>query len=115
MEHIYAAEVKALRAELARLGAETPAVSLDYYAHDVEDVLRVLDERGARKSDTRALCNLIEAMMQENESLREELREAQTLADDGNEVTLLRDELYDANQTIRRLEIKIHDMMRAKK
>lgn len=117
MEMIYRQEAAALRAELARREAPAPLPSLAFYANDIDDFIRVVDERGIHPTEVQDVVQRLRALIGENDQLRQELREAQTYRDNAaaEELADLRLDLDNAQTRIYDLEIQLHDLRRVKK
>ena len=114
--HIREADVIALRAELAR--RDTPPMpSLHFYANDIDDFIRAIEDRGIHASEADVVARMMSALIVENDSLRQELREAQTYRDnsEAEELADLRLDLDTAQTRIYDLEIQLHDLRRVKK
>ena len=114
--HIREADVIALRAELAR--RDTPPMpSLHFYANDIDDFIRAIEDRGIHASEADVVAKMLSALIVENDSLRQELREAQTYRDnyEAEELADLRLDLDTAQTRIYDLEIQLHDQRRVKK
>ena len=114
--HIREADVIALRAELAR--RDTPPMpSLHFYANDIDDFIRAIEDRGIHASEADVVARMMSALIVENDSLRQELREAQTYRDnsEAEELSDLREDLAQARRKIDRLSIQLHYQRRAKK
>jgi hypothetical protein len=94
-----------------------PVPSLHFYTNDIDDFIRVIDERGIHPTETDVVSRMMSDLIAENDKLRQELREAQTYRDnaDAEELNDLRADLDHARERIYRLEIELHDARRDKK
>lgn len=117
METIYRQEAAALRAELARRDGPAPMPPLSYYANDIDEFICAIKARGVHASEVMDVASMLCAVIEENDQLRQELREAQTYRDNaaGEELADLRVDLDNAQTRIYDLEIQLHDLRRAKK
>lgn len=117
MEAVYRQEAASLRAELARRDGPAPMPPLSYYANDIDDFICAIKARGVHASEVMDVVSMLYAVIEENDSLRNELREAQTYRDnaEAEELADLRLDLQNAERLIEDLEIELHDLKRIKK
>lgn len=91
-----------------------PMPSLHFYANDIDDLIRAIEDRGIHATETDVVLRMLTDLVSENDALRQELREVQTYRDnaEAEELRDLRDKLVQAKDRIADLEIRLHDARR---
>lgn len=91
-----------------------PMPSLHFYANDIDDLIRAVQERGVHPTETDVIVRAMKDLLAEAETARREAREAQTYRANGEaeELADLRVDLARAKDRIADLEIRLHDARR---
>ena len=91
-----------------------PMPSLHFYANDIDDLIRAVEERGVHPTETDVIVRAMKDLLAEAATARREAREAQTYRANGEAEKLadLRDDLARAKDRIADLEIRLHDARR---
>jgi hypothetical protein len=91
-----------------------PMPSLHFYANDIDDLIRAVEERGVHPTETDVIVRAMKDQLAETATAQREAREARTYRVNGEaeELVDLRDELARAKDRIADLEIRLHDARR---
>jgi len=91
-----------------------PMPSLHFYANDIDDLIRAVEERGVHPTETDVIVRAMKDLLAEAATAQREAREAQTYRANGEaeELADLRVDLARAKDRIADLEIRLHDARR---
>lgn len=91
-----------------------PMPSLHFYANDIDDLIRAIEDRGVHPTETDVIVRAMKNLLAEAATAQCEAREAQTYRANGKaeELADLRVDLARAKDRIADLETRLHDARR---